>query len=112
MVHKYILYKKFIYGNNETILMWPWYDTNKCEKHLLVLIKIKPLDKSVELEEAHFLQKYFIFSQLIEGANGDQKSSLGITNLDYYTYLNQSGSYKVEDINDKHDFQETLVSMI
>lgn len=56
--------------------------------------------------------KYYIFSQLIEGASGDQKSSLGITNLEYYTYLNQSGSYKVDDINDKHDFQETLVSMI
>lgn len=53
-----------------------------------------------------------VILQLIEGANADQKSSLGITNLDYYSYLNQSGSYKVEDINDKHDFQETLVSII
>ncbi len=47
--------------------------------------------------------------QLIEGASGEQKSSLGITSLDYYTYLNQSGSYKVDDINDKSDFQETVV---
>lgn len=47
--------------------------------------------------------------QLIEGASGEQKSSLGITSLDYYTYLNQSGSYKVDDINDKSDFQETTV---
>uniref|UniRef100_A0A673MQW1 Osteoclast-stimulating factor 1 n=1 Tax=Sinocyclocheilus rhinocerous TaxID=307959 RepID=A0A673MQW1_9TELE len=53
-------------------------------------------------------RSFHIFYQLIEGASGDQKSSLGITNLDYYTYLNQSGSYKVDDINDKHDFQETL----
>lgn len=53
----------------------------------------------------------YSFSQLIEGASVDQKSSLGITSLDYYSYLNQSGSYKVDDINDKHDFQETLVSM-
>lgn len=51
-----------------------------------------------------------IFSvQLIEGASGEQKSSLGITSLDYYSYLNQSGSYKVDDINDKSDFQETVV---
>lgn len=48
-------------------------------------------------------------TQLIEGANTEQKNSLGITNLDYYSYLNQSGSYKVDDINDKKDFQETLV---
>lgn len=47
--------------------------------------------------------------QLIEGASGEQKSSLGITSLDYYSYLNQSGSYKVDDINDKSDFQETMV---
>lgn len=49
-------------------------------------------------------------TQLIEGANTEQRNSLGITNLDYYSYLNQSGSYKVDDINDKKDFQETLVS--
>uniref|UniRef100_A0A673JXH6 Osteoclast-stimulating factor 1 n=1 Tax=Sinocyclocheilus rhinocerous TaxID=307959 RepID=A0A673JXH6_9TELE len=56
-------------------------------------------------------RSFHIFYQLIEGANGDQKSSLGITKLDYYSYLNQSGSYKVDDINDKHDFQETLHAM-
>lgn len=50
--------------------------------------------------------------QLIEGATGEQKSSLGITTLDYYTYLNQSGSYKVDDINDKSDFQETMVRFL
>ncbi|XP_051985859.1 unconventional myosin-Ie-like isoform X1 [Xyrauchen texanus] len=56
-------------------------------------------------------RSFHIFYQLIEGAGADQKSSLGITNLDYYSYLNQSGSYKVEDINDKHDFQETMHAM-
>ncbi|KAL7830960.1 hypothetical protein SRHO_G00304620 [Serrasalmus rhombeus] len=56
-------------------------------------------------------RSFHIFYQLIEGASGDQKSSLGITNLDYYSYLNQSGSYKVDDINDKSDFQETLHAM-
>lgn len=50
--------------------------------------------------------------QLIEGASGEQKNSLGITTLDYYSYLNQSGSYKVDDINDKSDFQETMVNFI
>lgn len=49
--------------------------------------------------------------QLIEGASGEQKNSLGITTLDYYSYLNQSGSYKVDDINDKSDFQETMVNL-
>ncbi|XP_064192447.1 unconventional myosin-Ie [Anguilla rostrata] len=56
-------------------------------------------------------RSFHIFYQLIEGANADQKSSLGITSLDYYNYLNQSGSYKVDDINDKSDFQETMHAM-
>lgn len=50
--------------------------------------------------------------QLIEGASSEQKSSLGITSMDYYNYLSLSGSYKVDDINDKSDFQETLVSFL
>ncbi|KAJ3593607.1 hypothetical protein NHX12_005941 [Muraenolepis orangiensis] len=56
-------------------------------------------------------RSFHIFYQLIEGASGEQKNSLGITSLDYYTYLNQSGSYKVDDINDKSDFQETVHAM-
>ncbi|MGH0135475.1 UNVERIFIED_CONTAM: hypothetical protein FKN15_006447 [Acipenser sinensis] len=53
-------------------------------------------------------RSFHIFYQLIEGASAEQKSSLGITSLDYYYYLNQSGSYTVDDINDKSDFQETV----
>ncbi|XP_055517181.1 unconventional myosin-Ie isoform X2 [Leucoraja erinacea] len=56
-------------------------------------------------------RSFHIFYQLIEGASADQKSNLGITNLEYYFYLNQSDSYKVEDINDRKDFQETLHAM-
>ncbi|XP_063045801.1 unconventional myosin-Ie [Engraulis encrasicolus] len=56
-------------------------------------------------------RSFHIFYQLIEGAGADQKSSLGVTTLDYYTYLNTSGSYKVDDINDKSDFKETMHAM-
>lgn len=35
--------------------------------------------------------------------------NLGIMSPDYYYYLNQSGTFKVEGTNDAHDFQETLV---
>uniref|UniRef100_A0A669BRH3 Osteoclast-stimulating factor 1 n=1 Tax=Oreochromis niloticus TaxID=8128 RepID=A0A669BRH3_ORENI len=56
-------------------------------------------------------RSFHIFYQLIEGATSQQKNSLGITSLDYYSYLNQSGSYKVDDINDKSDFQETVKAM-
>ncbi|XP_078541312.1 unconventional myosin-Ie isoform X2 [Lissotriton helveticus] len=54
---------------------------------------------------------FHIFYQLIEGASTEQRNSLGITTIDYYYYLSQSGSYKVDDINDKRDFQETMHAM-
>ncbi|XP_018419743.1 PREDICTED: unconventional myosin-Ie [Nanorana parkeri] len=56
-------------------------------------------------------RSFHIFYQLIEGASKEQKNDLGITTLDYYCYLSQSGSYKVDDINDKRDFQETMHAM-
>uniref|UniRef100_A0A8D0G6H1 Myosin IE n=1 Tax=Sphenodon punctatus TaxID=8508 RepID=A0A8D0G6H1_SPHPU len=56
-------------------------------------------------------RSFHIFYQLIEGASEEQKSSLGITSMDYYYYLSLSGSYKVDDINDKSDFRETLHAM-
>ncbi|XP_037766488.1 unconventional myosin-Ie isoform X2 [Chelonia mydas] len=56
-------------------------------------------------------RSFHIFYQLIEGASSEQKHSLGITSMDYYYYLSLSGSYKVDDINDKSDFQETLHAM-
>lgn len=49
--------------------------------------------------------------QLIEGTNCQQKESLGIMTPDYYNYLNQSGTYKVDGTNDSKDFQETMVRL-
>uniref|UniRef100_A0A8C5K6T5 Myosin IE n=1 Tax=Jaculus jaculus TaxID=51337 RepID=A0A8C5K6T5_JACJA len=56
-------------------------------------------------------RSFHIFYQLIEGASAEQKQSLGITSMDYYYYLSLSGSYKVDEINDKREFQETLHAM-
>ncbi|CAH6874466.1 Myo1e [Phodopus roborovskii] len=56
-------------------------------------------------------RSFHIFYQLIEGASAEQKQSLGITSMDYYYYLSLSGSYKVDDIDDKKEFQETLHAM-
>lgn len=48
--------------------------------------------------------------QLLAGSSGEQKENLGVTTPDYYYYLNQSGSYTVEDVNDKQEFSDTMVS--
>lgn len=50
-----------------------------------------------------------VLLQLIEGTNAQQKEGLGIMTPDYYYYLNQSGTYKVDGTNDSKDFQETMV---
>ncbi|MEQ2178615.1 hypothetical protein GOODEAATRI_015908, partial [Goodea atripinnis] len=48
---------------------------------------------------------------LIEGANAQQKEGLGLMTPDYYYYLNQSGTYKVDGTNDSKDFSETMEAM-
>lgn len=53
-----------------------------------------------------------VLFQLIEGANAQQKEGLGIMTPDYYYYLNQSGTYKVDGTNDSKDFQETMVNTV
>ena len=35
-------------------------------------------------------------------------AELGLTNVDYYRYLNYGEGHRVDDINDVHDFQATL----
>lgn len=53
-----------------------------------------------------------VASQLIEGASAQQKEGLGLMTPDYYYYLNQSGTYKVDGTNDNKDFQETMVLIV
>ena len=38
--------------------------------------------------------------------------SLGITTPDYYFYLNQSGTYKVDGVNDVKEFEDTMVCIL
>lgn len=49
--------------------------------------------------------------QLLEGASQEQQQNLGLMTPDYYYYLNQSDTYKVEGTDDRSDFSETLVSI-
>ncbi|MGH0180809.1 UNVERIFIED_CONTAM: hypothetical protein FKN15_004910 [Acipenser sinensis] len=48
---------------------------------------------------------------LLEGASPEHRENLGIASPDYYYYLNQSGTYRVEDMNDKQEFSETMNAM-
>uniref|UniRef100_UPI00358DECC1 unconventional myosin-Ie-like n=1 Tax=Myxine glutinosa TaxID=7769 RepID=UPI00358DECC1 len=68
------------------------------------------LEKSRVVSQNPNERNFHIFYQLIE-LQGEQRDFLGITSPDYYTYLNQSGAFKVDGIDDKKDFEETLKAM-
>ena len=54
---------------------------------------------------------FHIFYQLISGADEKLRESLGIANVDYYWFLNQSGTYTVGGIDDRKEFEETVHAM-
>ncbi|KAL2090187.1 hypothetical protein ACEWY4_014875 [Coilia grayii] len=69
------------------------------------------LEKSRVVSQNENERNFHIFYQLLEGASAQQREALGIMTPDYYSYLNQSGTYKVDGTNDCKDFQETMEAM-
>ncbi|KAJ8374484.1 hypothetical protein SKAU_G00050640 [Synaphobranchus kaupii] len=69
------------------------------------------LEKSRVVSQNENERSFHIYYQLLEGASAQQKENLGIMTPDYYYYLNQSGTYKVDGTNDSKDFQETMEAM-
>ncbi|XP_024077899.1 unconventional myosin-Ie-like, partial [Terrapene carolina triunguis] len=65
------------------------------------------LEKSRVVSQNPGERSFHIYYQLLEGASPEQRENLGITSPDYYYYLNQSASYKVDDMNDRQEFHET-----
>ncbi|XP_040273711.1 unconventional myosin-If isoform X3 [Bufo bufo] len=69
------------------------------------------LEKSRVVNQNENERNFHIFYQLIEGASQEQKQNLGIMTPDYYLYLNNSDTYKVEGTDDRNDFCETMNAM-
>ncbi|XP_044305252.1 unconventional myosin-Ie-like [Varanus komodoensis] len=69
------------------------------------------LEKSRVVNQNAGERNFHIYYQLLEGASPEQREELGITSPDYYYYLNQSAAYKVDDLDDRQEFQETLAAM-
>ncbi|XP_051901785.1 myosin IEb [Pristis pectinata] len=69
------------------------------------------LEKSRVVSQNPGERNFHIYYQLLEGANQEERTNLGVTAPDYYYYLNQSATYKVDDINDKQEFAETMNAM-
>ncbi|XP_076593536.1 myosin IEb isoform X2 [Chaetodon auriga] len=69
------------------------------------------LEKSRVVSQNPGERNFHIYYQLLEGASKEQRENLGVTTPDYYFYLNQSGTYTVEDVNDKKEFSDTMEAM-
>lgn len=69
------------------------------------------LEKSRVVSQNPGERNFHIYYQLLEGAGAEQRENLGVTTPDYYSYLNQSGTYTVDDVSDKKDFAETMEAM-
>ncbi|KAG8126889.1 hypothetical protein E2320_022019, partial [Naja naja] len=69
------------------------------------------LEKSRVVSQNESERNFHIYYQLIEGASQDQKHNLGIMSPDYYYYLSQSETYKVDGTDDRSEFHETMSAM-
>uniref|UniRef100_A0A8C7EYY5 Osteoclast-stimulating factor 1 n=1 Tax=Oncorhynchus kisutch TaxID=8019 RepID=A0A8C7EYY5_ONCKI len=66
------------------------------------------LEKSRVVSQNQGERNFHIYYQLLGGATKEMRENLGVTTPDYYLYLNQSGTYTVEDVNDKKEFSDTM----
>ncbi|KAF1388621.1 hypothetical protein PFLUV_G00092190 [Perca fluviatilis] len=69
------------------------------------------LEKSRVVSQNPGERSFHIYYQLLGGATPEQRENLGVTTPDYYLYLNQSGTYTVEDMDDKKEFTDTMAAM-
>ncbi|KAM4735379.1 myosin IEb [Anableps anableps] len=69
------------------------------------------LEKSRVVSQNPGERNFHIYYQLLGGASGEQRENLGVTTPDYYYYLNQSGTYTVEDVDDRKEYSDTMAAM-
>jgi len=69
------------------------------------------LEKSRVVTQNPDERNFHIFYQLINGASSEDKEQFGLTQPDYYFYLNQSGCYDVDGVNDVQEYKDTRNAM-
>ena len=52
-----------------------------------------------------FIKKTFSNFQCIDGISAEMRNDFGITEADYYNYLNEHNCYTVDGTDDKKDFE-------
>uniref|UniRef100_A0A0N5A516 Myosin motor domain-containing protein n=1 Tax=Parastrongyloides trichosuri TaxID=131310 RepID=A0A0N5A516_PARTI len=106
------------FGNSATLRNW---NSSRFGKYIEILFdSSRPvggkitnllLEKSRVVRQIKGERNFHIFYQLISGCNNELKNSFGLTEVDYFNYLNQSGLSKIEGTDDKKEFEETMRAM-
>ena len=66
------------------------------------------LEKSRVTGQTRTERNYHCFYQLLAGADEDQKARYRLMSPQEFFYLNQSGCYSVENMNDKEEFEDMV----
>ncbi|KAK2172541.1 hypothetical protein NP493_950g01025 [Ridgeia piscesae] len=69
------------------------------------------LEKSRVVSQNTDERNFHIFYQMLAGANAEMTEFLSLTEPAYFDYLNQSGTFRVDGINDKVEFDATTHAM-
>ncbi|XP_043257794.1 unconventional myosin-IXAa-like isoform X1 [Colletes gigas] len=69
------------------------------------------LEKSRIVSQGRNERNYHVFYYLLAGANEQEKQVLHLENCDRYNYLNKSGCYGLENIDERHEFSRLKQSM-
>lgn len=59
----------------------------------------------------HYPLVVFLTNYIIQYLYTHFSGTLGLTNPDYYFYLSQSGTYKVDGMDDRQEFNDTMVTI-
>ncbi|KYN18264.1 PREDICTED: unconventional myosin-IXb-like isoform X1 [Trachymyrmex cornetzi] len=69
------------------------------------------LEKSRIVSQGRNERNYHVFYYLLAGANEQEKQLLHLESCDRYNYLNKSGCYGLENIDERHEFSRLKQSM-
>jgi len=69
------------------------------------------LEKSRVVAQAQGERNYHIFYQLIAGASAEEKAKYHLLGPEHYNFLNKSGCYTVDRLNDSKEFEVTKNAM-
>ncbi|XP_011688564.1 PREDICTED: unconventional myosin-IXb-like isoform X2 [Wasmannia auropunctata] len=69
------------------------------------------LEKSRIVSQGRNERNYHVFYYLLAGANEQEKQLLHLESCDRYNYLNKSGCYGLENVDERHEFSRLKQSM-